>query len=47
MKIKDWELSVGMYTGILIGIRSYRERSKSNHVLYIPFADFSVTIWHA
>ena len=46
MKIKDWELSVGMYTGILIGIRSYRERSKSNHVLYIPFVDFCFTIWH-
>ena len=46
MKVKDWELSIGTYTGVLIGIRSYQERSKSNHVFYIPFVDFCVTFWH-
>ena len=46
MKVKDWELSIGTYTGILIGARSYQERSKSNHVLYLPFVDFCVTVWH-
>ena len=46
MKVKDWEFSIGTYTGILIGFRSYQERSKSNHVFYIPFVDFCVTLWH-
>ena len=46
MKVKDWEFSIGTYTGILIGARSYQERSKSNHVFYIPFVDFCVTVWH-
>ena len=40
MKIKDWEFSIGTYTGVLIGFRSYQERSKSNHVFYIPFEIF-------
>jgi|TARA_R110001599_G_scaffold15567_1_gene65101 hypothetical protein len=39
MKIKDWELSFGFYPGILLGFRTYKEESKSNHVLYIPFID--------
>ncbi len=46
MKVKDWEFSIGTYTGILIGARSYQEGSKPNHVLYIPFVDFCVTVWH-
>ena len=46
MKVKDWEFSIGTYTGILIGFRSYQEGSKSNHVLIIQIVDFSLTLWH-
>jgi len=46
MKIKDWELSFGFYPGILLGFRTYKEESKSNHVLYIPFADVCFTIFY-
>ena len=46
MKIKDWELSFGFYPGILLGFRSYKENLKTNHVLYIPFADVCLTLVH-
>ena len=46
MKKTDWELSIGFIPGLLFGIRSYVERRKTNHVLYIPFVDFCVTFWH-
>ena len=46
MKIKDWELSFGFYPGILLGFRTYKEINKTNHVLYIPFADVCLTIIH-
>ena len=42
--MKDWELSFGFYSGILLGFRTYREEEKSNHVLYIPFVDVCLTV---
>ena len=44
MKNKDWELSVGIYPGILLGFRTYAEVNKSNHVLYLPFVDICLSI---
>ena len=41
----NWEFSVGFYPGILLGFRSYTERNKNNHVMYIPFVDFCLTIF--
>ena len=40
-----WEFSVGFYPGVLLGIRSYNERNKYNHVIYLPFVDFCLTIF--
>ena len=45
MRIKNWELSFGFYPGLLLGFRSYRERRKTNHVLYIPFVDVCFTAY--
>jgi len=42
--MKDWELSFGFYPGILTGFRTYREKKKDNHVLYMPFVDICLTI---
>jgi hypothetical protein len=42
--MKDWELSFGTYTGILIGFRTYQEKYRTNHVLYIPLIDICLTI---
>ena len=39
----NWEFSVGFYPGVLFGARSYKERNKSNHVVYLPFVDFCLT----
>ena len=41
----DWEFSVGFYPGVLLGMRSYTERNKNNHVMYLPFVDFCLTIF--
>ena len=39
-----WEISVGLYPGVLLGIRSYVENGSTDHVLYIPFVDISLEI---
>ena len=44
--MKNWELSFGVYPGIMIGFRSYKEIEKTNHVLYIPFVDACLTIFN-
>jgi len=50
----DWEISVGLYPGILLGFRSYglegsdddgAEFTQTTHVVYIPFIDISLTIY--
>lgn len=43
----NWELSIGLYTGILLGARSYTNQGEGNatsHVLYLPFIDICLTI---
>tara|TARA_B100000902_G_scaffold228799_1_gene217172 strand:+ start:384 stop:527 length:144 start_codon:yes stop_codon:yes gene_type:complete len=39
----DWEFSMGFYPGVLLGLRTYRENKKNNHVVYLPFVDFCFT----
>ena len=41
----SWELSLGLYPGILIGIRSYDQKEAIDHVLYIPFIELCFTIY--
>ena len=44
-KRKDkWELSFGFYPGIIVGFRSYEEKKKTNHVVYLPFMDMCLTL---
>ena len=49
-----WELSVGLYPGILFGFRSYAsegvdsdgdEYTQTTHVVYVPFIDVSLSIY--
>ena len=42
--MREWELSVGTYPGIMLGFRTYNEVERTNHVLYIPFVDVCLTI---
>ena len=44
--MKNWELSFGFYSGVLLGFRTYKEGSKINHVLYIPFVDACLTLYN-
>ena len=41
-----WELTVGIYPGFLLGIRSYVENESTDHVLYIPFVELCLTIYY-
>lgn len=43
-KYFGWELDLGVYPGILLGVRSYREKWFTEHVLYLPFVDVCVRI---
>jgi len=45
MKREDWDLSIGFYSGILLGFRTYEEQTKTNHVLYVPFIDVCLTMY--
>ena len=40
-----WEFSVGFYPGVLFGMRTYTERNKQNHVIYLPLVDFCLTLY--
>jgi len=43
----EWGLSIGFYTGLLLGIRTYKQKSRTDHVLYLPFLiDICLTIYH-
>ena len=42
----NWELTIGLYPGILFGIRSYQEKDYTQHVLYLPFVDICLEIFH-
>ena len=44
--MESWELSLGLYTGILIGIRSYQNEELTDHVLYLPFFEICLTVYH-
>jgi len=41
---KGWELSIGLYPGILLGIRSYINENYNEHVIYLPFVDICLIV---
>jgi len=43
--MREWEISLGTYPGIMLGFRSYQEQDKNNHVFYIPFVDVCITTY--
>ena len=40
--MKNWELSIGLYPGVLIGARSYVEQDYVQHVVYLPFIGVTI-----
>jgi len=41
---RGWTLTLGMYPGILFGVRTYEEKDFKTHVLYLPFVDLALEI---
>ena len=44
-KNKGWAIEIGLYPGVLLGIRSYKQEDRSIHVLYLPFVDIAFYIY--
>ena len=42
--MKSWDLSIGLYPGVLIGMRSYVEKTFIEHVIYLPFVDIALQL---
>jgi hypothetical protein len=42
---KDWELTLGLYPGIVLGFRTYNYDDGSEHVLYLPFVNISLNFF--
>jgi len=40
-KMKAYRVSIGLYPGVLIGIRTYEQEDVVQHVLYLPFIDIA------
>tara|TARA_Y100001938_G_scaffold137407_1_gene201526 strand:- start:693 stop:914 length:222 start_codon:yes stop_codon:yes gene_type:complete len=40
-KMKTWRISIGLYPGVLIGIRTYEQEDVIQHVVYLPFIDIA------
>ena len=39
--MKAYRVSIGLYPGVLIGIRTYEQEDVVQHVLYLPFIDIA------
>ena len=48
--MRDWDLSVGLYPGILLGMRTYHGLNeegeyRTSHVFYLPLIDLCIDIY--
>ena len=43
--MKGFEVSIGMYPGLLFGVRSYKQDDRVDHVFYLPLFDLCITIF--
>ena len=43
--MRNWQLEIGVYPGILIGARTYTNDNNTEHVLYFPFVEFILTVF--
>ena len=46
-KHTSWELSAGIFPGLLLGIRSYEDGEfQTDHVLYLGIFDICLTLYY-
>jgi hypothetical protein len=43
--MRNWQLEVGLYPGVLLGVRTYQNDDNTEHVLYLPFVEFILTFF--
>jgi len=43
--MRNWQLEIGLYPGILVGARTYVNDNNTEHVLYFPFVEFILTVF--
>ena len=41
---KSWSVTIGLYPGVLLGLRIYQEEFYNTYVLYLPFIDIALEI---
>ena len=48
MKITRWELSFGVFEGLLLGYRNYPDldEAKVDHVIYLGLFDICLTLYY-
>ena len=39
---KDWSMALGLYPGILFGVRTYQGPTHTQTVFYLPFIDLAI-----
>ena len=44
--MSKWELSIGTFPGLVVGLRTYQSETKNDHVLYLGFIDICLTIFN-
>jgi len=42
---KSWSIEIGLYPGVLLGVRSYDSEQSKIHVLYLPFIDIAFYLY--
>jgi len=43
--MRNWQLEVGLYPGVLLGARTYENDDNTEHVLYLPFVELILTFF--
>jgi len=43
--MRNWSLEIGIYPGILFGVRTYENVNTTEHVLYLPIIELILTIY--
>jgi hypothetical protein len=41
---KGWSIELGLYPGILLGVREYQEETFTTWVIYFPFVDIAIIV---
>ena len=44
--MKQWDISLGLYPGILIGLRTYKTKHITSHVFYLPLIDLCINVYN-